>query len=142
IFALLDKWIALDLQRCLGQGGEHSEHEQAAKEKQSPQFRESNTPLVPYGGGHHHDENIQIVAQEHHDPTHDHKPIDTLVIGIHKNQQGEHKVHYQHAEKGQFIIGDPGHKISDLLGNVRIPDQHELGEPQVGPEDAETEHEL
>src|SRR5690606_34652948 len=140
MFALPDKWISCDLQGCLGQSGERPEHKQAAKEEQSPQFRESKTPLVPYRSGHNHDENVQIVAQNHHDSGHDHKPVDTLEIGIHQNQKREHKVHYQHAEKGQFIIGYPGHKISDLLGNVRIPDQHELGEPKVGPEDAEPEH--
>ena len=36
----------------------------------------------------------------------------------------------------------PGLEINGLFRDIRIPDQHELGEPQVGPENRKGKHEL
>src|SRR5690606_24957690 len=140
--ALLHKRISLDAQGYLGQGGEHPEHEQSPKEKQSSQLRQSQTPLISHRGGHYHDKNIQIVSQKHHDPRHNHEPVDPFVFGVHQHQQGEHKGHYNHGGEGHLVVADPRHEIGDLLGDVRIPDQHELGEPQIGPTNSEPKHEL
>src|SRR5436190_15680888 len=46
-------------------------------------------------------------------------------------------------EKGAEVpptSGISGHKVLDLLWNIRVPDQHVLGETDVGPENDEREH--
>src|SRR5882757_3819867 len=62
---------------------------------------------------------------------------------LHQDQQGTYKVDYEvQIEYSGIGAVKPHFEINGLLGDVRIPDEHELVEPQVTPEDGEGEHEL
>ena len=81
----------------------------------------------------------QIVSCQDDQSSHDHEPVHPFELTVHQNKQRKYEVHHHHGE-GQFVVLDPGHEIGDLFRNIRIPDQHELGKPQVGPENTDTEH--
>src|ERR1700743_2021324 len=62
---------------------------------------------------------------------------------LHQDQQRAYKVDYQVQVKYAGIRPvEAGFEVDGLFGDVAVPDEHELVEPEVGPEDREGELEL
>src|SRR5690606_7680801 len=74
--------------------------------------------------------------------------IISLGTTLHQDQQGRQEVDDEH-EPEHACIGTTvifaryaRFEVNSFFGNIRIPDQHVLREPQVSPEDRECKHEL
>ena len=96
-----------------------------------------------------------MLAREHHliiiqpvtkEQKYGHKGYRTPVpLGTprHVDKEGAYKVDYQIQIEDPFIGAlEPRFEINSFFRNVRVPDEHELVKPQVGPEDGECELEL
>ena len=142
MFTLLDERIAFWKQRRLGKRGEYNQKEQSEEEHYWADLGSADVPLVTYCCRHDHIEEVDVMPNEDHDPSHDQDPADALEIGIDQDQDREHEVHDHGAPEKDRIIIDPLDEISNFFRNVRVPDQHELREPKVGPENAESKNEL
>src|SRR5690606_33329828 len=105
-------------------------------------FGSTDKPTVTYRGRHDHVEEVNVVSKQNNGSGHDKNPCDTFKIGIDKDKDREYEVHHDSTPERQCVIVDTGDEISNLFRNVRIPDEHELREPKVSPEYADTKHEL
>lgn len=78
-----------------------------------------------------------VAAENHHE-------LRTLFyVGTKEREEGQGEVEEDEEETDEVpVFGVPKKEVTSLLGDVSIPDQEELGERNVGPEDGEGEAEL
>src|SRR5579859_645110 len=132
-------------QRIRAQHSSGLPHDQSYKTQRDTEVEEIQGHMV--GGDmlcrEDHLVKIQPVTK---DQKYGHKGYSGIVplgSAAHKNQQRAQKVDYQiQIEDAGIRSFKTGLEINSLLGDVRIPDEHELVEPEIGPEDRKGEHEL
>src|SRR5690606_28525662 len=118
----------------------YNKNEQPCKKAYCGNFRNPELAMVPNGGGHDQKIDIHVVPYQYHNPGGYHKPRYPFIVTVHKYQYGKYKVKYQHSKKQEIIFLDPHHKIGYLFGDIGVPDQHKLPEPDVGPKNTKSEH--
>src|SRR5882757_4338372 len=91
----------------------------------------------------YHLEKIQPVTEYQKYGHKSYGSIVALGARLHVDQQGSQEVDDQVQVENTLVSSfKPGLKVNSLFRNIGIPDQHELGKPQVSPEDGKGELEL
>src|SRR5579863_9423012 len=111
-------------------------HDQPDKTQRDPEIEDVHLNMVRVDPGEYHLVKIQPVSK---DQKYGHKCYRAPVpFGppFHVDQQRGHEVDYEVQIKDPRIRPvKPRFKIDRLLRNIRVPDQHELIEPEIAPED-------
>lgn len=86
---------------------------------------------------------IQPVTEDDHDSDENNGSIVTFGVPFHQEQQRSNKVDQEVQEEDWSPLAPNTRlEVFSFFRHVGVPDQHVLAEPEVGPEDAEREHEL
>ena len=118
-------------------------HDQPDKPCCNPKIEEVHRYMVREGTGENRLVGIQPVSEYQ---KYGHKSYCGIVpfgVPAHKDQEGRQEVDYQAQIENSCIDSiEAGLEIDRLFRDIGVPDQHELVEPEIGPEDGEGKHEL
>ena len=128
--------------------GEHPcclPHDQSHKAQRDTEIEEVQGDTI--GGDmltrEYHLEEIQPVSKDQKYGHKSYRCIVTLGRPGHEDQKRAYKVDYEVQIKDTSVWSvEPGLEVNGLFGDVGVPDQHELVEPQITPEDGKSELEF
>src|ERR1700761_6801664 len=113
-------------------------HDQSDKSCRDTEVEEVHRHVIGIRSGENHLVEVQPVPEQQKYGHKSYRRIVPLGTPAHKNQQWSQEVDYQVQIKEPLVSTfEPALKINRLFRNIRIPDQHELVEPEVSPEDRE-----
>ena len=137
------EWVVLGQHREFAQHPRRLPHDQPDKSQCNTEIVQIQRYLVGIMLGEYHLEEIQPVSEYQ---KYGHKSYRAPVpfrAAFHQDQQRSHEI------DDEIQVEDPlvgalktGLEIDRFLGNIRIPDQHKLVEPEIGPEYGKGELEL
>src|SRR5580698_5621932 len=118
-------------------------HNQSDKPCRDAEIEEIHRHMIGIRTGENHLVEIQPVSEQQKYGHKSYRRIVPFGSPAHKDQQGSQEVDDQVQVKKPHISAlEPGLEIDRFFRNIRIPDQHELVEPEIGPEDRKGELKL
>lgn len=119
------------------------EAKEAREADQSRDFDPRNPRTVLEELGLDNPDQVDPLGEEHPDRDLHQARLASLRVARQKREEGNHEfTDEQEHRNGLPVPGHPVHEVHRFFGKIRVPDQHELTEADVGPEDRKGEHKL
>src|SRR5450631_4365472 len=139
----LKKWMILRQQRELAQDPSGLPHDHSHKSQGHSEVKQVQGHTIGKRTGKNHLEKIQPMSEDQQYRHKNYGSIITFGAPFHIDQDRSQEVDDQVEVKGSDIGAfEADLEINGLFGDIRVPDQHELREPQIGPEDRKGELEF
>ena len=137
------EWVVLCQHREFAHYPRRLPHDQPDKSCRDAEVEEVHRHMIGIRTGENHLVEIQPVSEQQKYGHKCYRGIVPFGAAAHKDQQGRQEVDDEVQVKEALVSAlEPGLEIDRFFGNIRIPDQHELVEPEIGPEDREGKLEL